>query len=484
MQHQKQNVLVPAKRKQMRPQRHLARKIKTNLRRSRQRSRKLTFAHRAYRKPHAPRSPSQNLLPRNPKPLRKDRAQALVALNDIPKRSFQRPHVQLAAKPDRQRDHVAPARTLQPLQKPQPTLPIRQRHLARTLNRSQRRTRRIRIPKTLDQPRYRRRFEQAADRNLNIKARTDAADQARRQQRMAAKRKEIILDPDTLQTQYLGKQRAQQLLTRIARKSQYRSPHLRRRQRPAVKLPVRSQRKTVQNNDRRRHHVVGKARSNMRPQRRRIRSRPSRQNNIANKRQNPRPIRARNHNRLRHTRVPNQRGLDLPRLNAEAANLNLMVRSPHKLQNPIPAPARQVPAAVHPAPRSTKPVRNKALPRQTPTPNIPAPNPSTRNVKLPNNTNRYRLQTTVQYINPRVPDRTTNRDLARAIVTAWPIGHVDGGFGRTVKVFHAHVRQQRLDLVAGLSGERLAATDEKANGCASFRSLVCQEDVEHRRHEM
>src|SRR5438132_9152171 len=252
MQHQKQNVLVPAKRKQMRPQRHLARKIKTNLRRSRQRSRKLTFAHRAYRKPHAPRSPSQNLLPRNPKPLGKDRAQALVALNDIPKRSFQRPHVQRPSKPDRQRDHVAPATSFQPqpLQKPQPTLPIRQRHLARTLNRSQRRTRRIRIPKTLDQSSYRRRFEQAADRYLNIKARTDAADQTRRQQRMPAKRKELILDPDALQTQYLGKQRAQQLLTRIARKSQNPSTNLRRRQRPAVQLPVRCQRQTIQKHDR------------------------------------------------------------------------------------------------------------------------------------------------------------------------------------------------------------------------------------------
>src|SRR6476661_5052292 len=140
----------------------------------------------------------------------------------------------------------------------------------------------------------------------------------------------------------------------------------------------------------------------MRTQRRTIRSRPSRQNNIANKLRNPRPIRARNHNRLRHTRVPNQRGLDLPRLNAEAANLNLMVRSPHKLQNPIPTPARQVPAAVHPAPRSAIPVRNNALPRQTPAPNIPPTNPSTPDVKLPNNPNRNRLQTIVQNIDPVV----------------------------------------------------------------------------------
>src|SRR5262244_3593389 len=222
----------------------------------------------------------------------------------------------------------------------------------------------------------------------------------------------------------------------------------------------------------------------MRTQRRRIRLPTSRHNNIADKLRAPRTIRPRNNHSLRHARVPNQRGLDLPRLNAEAANLNLMVRTPHKLQNPIGAPARQVPAAVHPAARSTIPVRNKTLRRQTTAPNIAAPNPSTRNVKLPNNPNRNRLQTTIQYINPRVPNRTTNRDLARAIVTAWPIGHVDGGFGRTVKIFHAHIRQQRLDLVAGLSRERLAATDKTANGCASPRSLMCQEDVEHRRHEM
>src|ERR1700752_1369191 len=142
----------------------------------------------------------------------------------------------------------------------------------------------------------------------------------------------------------------------------------------------------------------------MRTQRRPIHSRTRRQNHIADKLRTTRPIRARNHNRLRHTRGPNPRGLDLPRLNAETANLNLMVRSPHKLQNPIPASARQVPAAVHPAPRSAKPVRTKALPRQTPAPNIPPTNPSTRNVKLPDNPNRYRLQATIQYINPQIGD--------------------------------------------------------------------------------
>src|SRR5262249_27875404 len=147
---------------------------------------------------------------------------------------------------------------------------------------------------------------------------------------------------------------------------------------------------------------------------------PRRQNNVADKLRNPRPIHARNNNSLRHARMPQQRCLDLPRLNAEAANLNLLVRAPHKLQNPIPAPARQVPAAVHPAPRSPIPTHNKPPRRHPATPDIPTPNPSPRDVKLPNNPNRHRLQTTIQDINPRVPDRTANRDLARAIVTAWP----------------------------------------------------------------
>src|SRR5262245_6890037 len=222
----------------------------------------------------------------------------------------------------------------------------------------------------------------------------------------------------------------------------------------------------------------------MRTQRRRIRIRPSRQNNIADKLLAPRPIRPRNNRRLRHARMPHQRCLDLPRLNPEAANLNLMVRAPHKLQNPIPAPARQVPAAVHPHPRSPIAIRNKTLTRQTAATNISTPNPGPRDVKLPNNPNRHRLQTTVQYINPRVPNRTTNRNLARAIVTAWPIGYVDGSFGGTIKILHVHVGQQCLDLVAGLGRERLAATDEAANGCASPRSLMCQEHVEHRRHKV
>src|SRR6266498_3429198 len=227
------------------------------------------------------------------------------------------------------------------------------------------------VVETLGQPRYRRRLKQAADRQLNIKARADPADQTRRKQRVTAQRKKVILNPNSRDPQYLRKQRAQNLLLRRARQTTANPPPiLRRRQRCAVQLPVRRQRKTIQLDNR----------------------------------------------RLRYAPLPKQRSLDLPRLNSEPANLNLLVRAPHKLQHPIKPPARQVPAAVHPTPRPTKAIRNKALRTQPPTTQIPSPNPRTRDVKLPNNPNRNRLQTTIQNVNPRVPNRTTNRRRFHLIV--------------------------------------------------------------------
>src|SRR5690348_5753754 len=194
----------------------------------------------------------------------------------------------------------------------------------------------------------RRRFKQAADRYLNIKARPQPADQTRRKKRMSPKREEVILDPNPLNPQNLRKKPAQHLLTRRARRSKTTPTNNRRRQRSPVKLPVRRQRKMIKLHYRRRHHVVRKPRTNMRAQIPSINRTSSRRYNIAHKLRAPRTLSARNHHSLRYTPVTAQRSLDLPRLNAETTHLDLMVRTTHKLQNSIISPPRQVPAAVHP----------------------------------------------------------------------------------------------------------------------------------------
>src|SRR4029077_15595529 len=231
-----------------------------------------------------------------PLPLREDRAQALVALHHIPERSLQRRHIQRSCQPHRHRDRVGRALVtftlaFQPMQKPQPPLRIRQRDLARPLNRTKRRTRcrhlaqparqslhrgrleqaadrylRIQArpdaggpprpppPKTsrpLAQPArqslHRGRLEQAADRYLRIQARPDAADQPRRQQRMTPELKEIVRNPNPANPQHFPKQRAQDLLLRRARPPPRRKPaHPRRRQRAPVELAVGRERKPLQ----------------------------------------------------------------------------------------------------------------------------------------------------------------------------------------------------------------------------------------------
>jgi hypothetical protein len=229
----------------MRPQRHITLKVKRRLRRSRQRSPKLPFANLTNQKPRPPRNPFQYQLPRNPVSLRKHRPQALVPINYVPKRSFQRSNIKKTPQPYRQRDRVARAPSFQTLQKPQPTLRKRQRNFRRTLNRTQRWPRNSTIPKPLNQQPNRRRFKQAADRYLNFKARPQPADQTRRKKRVTPKREEVILDPNPLNPQHLRKQPAQDLLARRARRPKTTPTYRRRRQRCTVKLPVRRQRKST-----------------------------------------------------------------------------------------------------------------------------------------------------------------------------------------------------------------------------------------------
>src|SRR5262249_51976411 len=296
----------------------------------------------------------------------------------------------------------------------QPTLRKRQRNFRRTLNSPQRRARNSSIPKPLNKQRHRRRFKQAADRYLNIKARPHPADQTRRQKRVTAKREEVSLNPDPLNPQRLPKQPPQNVLPGRAGQPQPPPPNRRRRQRCAVKLPVRRQRQTFKLNNRRRNHVIRKPRPHVRAQLPSINRTASRRHHIANKLRAPRPFTARNHRSLRHTRMTPQRRLNLPRLNAKTANLHLMVRTTHKLQNSIRPPPRQVPAAVHPSPRSPKPVRNKALPSQPTAANIAATYPTTGYVKLPNYPNSHRLKAIIQNIYTRVPNRTADRRCAVA----------------------------------------------------------------------
>src|SRR4029077_19301837 len=221
------------------------------------------------------------------------------------------------------------------------------------------------------------------------------------------------------------------------------------------------QRKPIKLNNRRRYHVIRKPRPQMPAQAPHINRTPWRRHHIADKLRAPRPFTSPNHRSLRHTRMTTQRRLNLPRLNAKTANLNLMVRATHKLQNSITPPPRQVPAAVHPSPRSPKPVRNKALPSQPAAANIAATYPTAGYVKLPNNPNSYRLKPIIQNINTVIGQRTANRDMRTRLLALDTKSHgIDRRFRRTVKIGDRLEREASRNLSRKLYRQGLPTQDQ------------------------
>src|SRR5262249_21990015 len=258
----------------------------------------------------------------------------------------------------------------------------------------------------------------------------------------------------------------------------------RRWQRSTVKLPVRRQRKMIKLDYRRRHHVVRKPRTNMRAQLPSFNRTPSRRHHIANKLRAPRPLSARNHRRLRHTRVAR------PRPNAEPAPFTLTVRATHKLQTPTNPPPPQAPAAVHPSPRSPNPARTKTPPSEPAAPDIAPTNSPSRDVKLPNNPNRHRLQAIIQNVNTQIrdpaPDQTApaaNRKLpiqANMADMHRRLGdpvHVDQHGGTVGAVF--------IPILKSPEVQRFAAKDDMTQGKCSASlpvlPLRLQQLIERRR---
>ena len=220
----------------------------------------------------------------------------------------------------------------------------------------------------------------------------------------------------------------------------HRRRELRRRQRPAVELAVRRQRQPLQHHKRRRHHVVRKAAPQMRPQRRRIHSsdRP------------PPPHRPPAACCPADPRAQSPPPAPPPRCRTSAASISpgsmrnpriftCASARPRNSSTPSGTPARQVPGPVHPAPRRPKRIRNKPLRRQTRTTQIAPRQSRSRNVKLPRNPSRHRLQTAVQYVNPRVPDRTTDRRHGRSADQRFTHGRADRRLGRTIGIDHPAV---------------------------------------------
>ncbi len=169
---------------------------------------------------------------------------------------------------------------------------------------------------------------------------------------MAAELEEVIVTPDPLDAEQLFPDRRQQRLDRAARRLV--APTrigivVRGRQRFAVELAVRRQRQHIQPHEDGRYHVVGQQATEMGPQRRGElgairfgRSHLGPTHDIGDKPLVAGAIVPRHHRRIGDERVLAEPGGDLARLDAEAADLHLVVVAAQELEIAIRQVAGQV----------------------------------------------------------------------------------------------------------------------------------------------
>ena len=151
----------------------------------------------------------------------------------------------------------------------------------------------------------------------------------------------------------------------------------RRRQRLAVQLAVGRKRPLLQPHVRRGHHVRRQRLAQVCPQH--VRAGRLAAHHVRHQARVSRRVLARQHHRLAHVRVLRQPRLDLAQLDAEAADLHLVVRPAQVLQAPVRQPPPQVAGAVQPRPRlAAEGIGHESLRRQLRTAQVPARHPRAR----------------------------------------------------------------------------------------------------------
>ena len=117
-----------------------------------------------------------------------------------------------------------------------------------------------------------------------------------------------------------------------------------------------------------------------------------------------------------------ERGLDLAGLDAEAADLDLMVGTAEKIERAVGAPARAVAGAVHAAARRSERIGDETFGSQARAVEVAARQTAAGDIEFARHSDRHRLQAIVQHIDPRVPDRTPDRRIRiapRAACSSW-----------------------------------------------------------------
>ncbi|RPK36229.1 hypothetical protein EES39_32270 [Streptomyces sp. ADI92-24] len=411
VEHHLEDVLVRRQLEQFDPQRHIDRQVEQAVLGRRHQSGQIGLGGPAHEQPRAGCLHLQHLLVRHAVHCREDGAQALVPGHHVRHGGLQGPPVQLPGQPPCQGDVVVGTDALQLVEEPQPSLRERQRDHVGALAPDKGGLRRPGRRQSGGQARRGRRLEQGAQRHLHAECRADPGDEAGGQQRVPAQLEEPVLDAGRRHPQNLREQLAEDLLLRSARRpGGGRRGEVGSGQGPMVQLAVGGQRQRVQDEERRRHHVLRQPLAQVLPQvggarcgahgRHQVRGQPG----VVG------PVLPRQYGDLGDLRIRGQRCLDLAELDPEAAHLHLLVGPADVAQAAVRRAAHQVTAAVHPRPRRPERVCHEPPGSQARPVQVAARQARARDVQLAGYARGHRPQAVVEHVRPQV--REGRADLA------------------------------------------------------------------------
>ncbi|PSK44951.1 hypothetical protein B0E38_07465 [Streptomyces sp. 111WW2] len=438
--HQQQDVLPRAEPEQLRPHRDVGRQVEAvpgGLLEARVQP---VLSHVGDRQFEAHTGGVEHGLPGAVPVLREDGPQALVARDDVLEGRAQRPGVEVAGQPQGAGDVVRGGGALQLVQEPQPLLGVRQRQPLRALPGRRAGAGPFGAVEGGGQPGDRGGLEQPSHGQLHAEGAADAAGQPGGEQGVPAEVEEAVVDGQPGHPEHLGEQGAQDLLARPARRASGHLPRVGRGgQCLGVELAVGRQRQHVQGDERRRQHVVGQVPGRVVVQRagrgagagHHVRDEPGVALDVL----------ARHHGHVVDGGVGGEHGLDLAGLDAEAADLDLLVGAAQVVEAAVGAAPGQVAGAVHAgaalAEEGGVRVGGEAVRGQRRAAQIAAGEARTGHVHLAGDAGSGGAQPVVEDVDPQVGD--VDADGAggrggRGGPVQGEVRDVDGGLGDAVHV--------------------------------------------------
>lgn len=226
------------------------------------------------------------------------------------------------------------------------------------------------------------------------------------QDRVPAQLEEVVVHPHLLEAQDLGPHPRQQLLGGRARRhvgGLELGAALGCGQGGPVQLAVGAERQGGQLHEGRGHHVVGQAAREVGPQVGDRRGLVRFGHHVGDQTLGPRAVGARHHRRLAHREVGHKGRLHLPRLDAIAADLHLVVDATEELDGAVGPPPAQVAAAIEPGP-GVEGVGHEALGGELGAIQIAAGQPRPPDVDLAGHPHRHRGPAGVEDVDGGVGD--------------------------------------------------------------------------------